>query len=69
MSAQTTARTLTTDQAFRLQAYAEANGRYWKSALRDDWEKCLGELIDVRNQFGPTWLVRISMRDLRRAQP
>lgn len=43
-----------------LAQYALDNGRYWKAKLREDWEyaRTRGELQQLRNQFGPSWLVR-----------
>jgi hypothetical protein len=53
----------TTDQLFALINYANANGRTWKSKLNDDWMngRAEGELQQVRNQFGPTWLARFKL--------
>ena len=53
--------TLTENQFARIQQYAQAHGRTWKACLREDWEKGRGELIDVRNQFGPSWLTAFHM--------
>ncbi len=56
---------LTIEQVEAIHAYAKANGRAWKSALRADWES--GGYVDqdlapylqqVRNNFGPRWLQR-----------
>ena len=52
-----------------LKLFADANGRTWKSKLRDlwmngqYWDAELGgadssHLQQIRNQFGPRWLVR-----------
>jgi hypothetical protein len=59
---------LTSDQLAALRLFAAANGRCWKSALNQAW--CTGRydqyngadedglLQQVRNTFGPSWLVR-----------
>lgn len=58
-----------TDQLNALKMFAEANGRTWKSELRRLWANgaynyaVLGGadpalLQQVRNSFGPSWLVR-----------
>ena len=59
--------TLTADQLAALRTFAAANGRRWKSALRDCWASgnynrypgTVGApmLQQVRNTFGPSWLV------------
>ena len=56
----TEARRPTPAQLHALEQYALANGRYWKAKLREDWEfgNARGELQQLRNQFGPSWLVR-----------
>lgn len=61
------------EQIKALLAWAEANGRTWKSKLDAAWMKA-GEgvpgycpaLQQVRNQFGPSWLVRMSLPKLKR---
>jgi len=62
----------TTKQIQALATFAAANGRTWKSALRHCWETGLyghyngterSDLLQqVRNQFGPSWLVRFSLK-------
>jgi hypothetical protein len=56
----TEARRPTPAQLDALQEYALAHGRYWKAKLRLDWEfaRTRGELQQLRNQFGPLWLLR-----------
>ena len=57
-----------------LRLFASANGRNWKSELNTLWmngaysNAVLGgaypaHLQQVRNQFGPSWLVRFSLRN------
>ena len=58
------------EQARALIRFAAVNGRTWKSKLRDCWMTgnydCAmsGDafwLHQVRNQFGPTWLVNFKL--------
>lgn len=58
----------TAEQWEALKAYAAAHGRTWKAALRYEWmDACQGIsdldqqalLQQVRNQFGPGWLMRV----------
>jgi hypothetical protein len=61
---------LTTDQFAALRAFADANGRTWKSALRVAWStgryqdyngtNAYGDLQRVRNVFGASWLMTFS---------
>lgn len=65
-----TGRTLgepTEDQWNALVAYAAEHGRTWKSQLLKDWERsAAGELLQqVRNTFGPRWLMLIDIREPR----
>jgi len=63
-------RTLSDEQLAALRTFARANGRSWKSHLNDAWSTGnyhrysgtddYGSLQQVRNQFGPSWLVRFS---------
>ena len=52
------------DQLAALRAFAAANGRTWKSKLLHSWEvgdahgEWTAPLRQVRNTFGPSWLVR-----------
>lgn len=48
----------TAEQISALQTYAAENGIYWKAALRADWfnGRARGELQQVRNAGGPSWL-------------
>lgn len=61
----TTTATLTTDQLNALKAWAKLHGRNWKAPLRDAWMDGNYHGFDdshllqqVRNTFGPSWLVR-----------
>ncbi len=59
----------TRDQLRALVAFAKENGRTWKSQLNQEWMNgCVynTDLIHVRNQFGPSWLVRFSLKDAER---
>ncbi len=49
---------LTQNQLEALRQYAAEHGRTWKAALNHDWMtgQTVGELQQVRNTFGPTWL-------------
>ena len=59
------------EQLQALKDFAAANGRYWKQNLRHCWETGLYShykgtdrqdlLQQVRNSFGPTWLMRFSL--------
>lgn len=53
----------TPEQLAALSAYAAEHGRTWKSQLNDDWMngRASGPLQQVRNQFGPSWLVRFRL--------
>jgi len=58
----------TTEQLAALQAFAKKYGRYWKDALRtawmngrDDQEPDGNYLRQVRNQFGPSWLIKFKL--------
>jgi hypothetical protein len=57
-----------TEQIDALKQFAAIHGRYWKSVLRDAWMD--GDyrgfenswlLQQVRNTFGPSWLVRFRL--------
>lgn len=60
--------TLTFEQVNALALWAAENGRCWKSALRHAWmtgnyngfEKS-NLLQQIRNNFGPSWLVKYSL--------
>ena len=58
---------LSAEQLKAVQEYAAANGRNWKSALRHDWEtgQAYGELQQIRNNFGPTWLVNFRLSQVQ----
>lgn len=56
-----------------LRLFASAHGRNWKSELRQAWMtgnyptgSILPALQQIRNQYGPTWLVRFSLNADRR---
>jgi hypothetical protein len=60
---------LTEQQLIALRAFAKANGRTWKSKLNHAWMTGLYNSSDdsmnlqqIRNTFGPTWLVRFSLK-------
>lgn len=55
---------LTGDQMYAIQHWAHNNGRNWKQTLRFAWESGdygtfthASELQQIRNQYGPSWLV------------
>jgi hypothetical protein len=54
---------LTAEQMRALQAYASTHGRTWKAQLNHEWMTgtARGTLQQVRNTFGPTWLVRFRL--------
>lgn len=64
--------TPTTEQIEALKTFAAANGRTWKQALRHAWETGRYDdyngtersdlLQQVRNSFGPSWLIRFSLK-------
>lgn len=65
-----TTKTLTTEQIEALRAYAARYGRTWKSRLNADWMRACYPNIDevywaplqqVRNTFGPSWLVSFKL--------
>jgi hypothetical protein len=47
--------------------YAASHGHRWKAALRADWEngRCQSELQQLRNRFGPSWLISVDIRAMR----
>lgn len=49
--------------------FARENGRGWKAKLDEVWMKASGGplLQQVRNQFGPSWLVAVKLADLKNA--
>lgn len=61
------------EQLEALRTFAAANGRNWKSNLRQAWMTGIYDeyagtgrrdlLQQVRNAFGPTWLVRFRLPD------
>lgn len=67
------------EQIKALQQFAAANGRNWKSALNHLWmtgaynNAVMGDadsmwLQRIRNQFGPKWLYRFSLKGAMNAQ-
>jgi hypothetical protein len=54
---------LTQAQIAVLQDFARANGRNWKSALRDLWMRAAAgpTLHDLRNTHGPSWLANFRL--------
>jgi hypothetical protein len=62
----------TAEQIQALVAFASANGRTWKSNLRHCWEAGCYDMYSgaercdllqqIRNSFGPSWLVRFSLK-------
>ncbi|HUE25079.1 MAG TPA: hypothetical protein VMQ86_25570 [Bryobacteraceae bacterium] len=56
--------TLTREQLSALESYAGQHGRTWKHQLWHAWMNgtCYGELMQIRNQFGPTWLTRFNLK-------
>ena len=55
---------LTIEQLEALQQYAKKHGRNWKQSLRDSWMNGVYDgfegsnyLQQIRNNFGPSWLI------------
>ena len=67
--------TLLPEQLASLRTFANANGVQWKSKLNAAWATgryrdypgtpAYGYLQQVRNVFGPSWLVKFSFANLR----
>jgi len=60
----------TPDQLEALRRYSKAHGRTWKSKLNHAWitgqydPSDFGSTLQcIRNQFGPSWLVRFSFKE------
>ena len=55
--------TLTLEQDQALRAFASKHGRTWKQALREAWMRGSdgGELRQIRNTFGPSWLTTFKL--------
>jgi hypothetical protein len=53
----------TPEQLAAIVAYAKAHGRHWKRDLNDAWMRAAepGLLQQMRNQFGPSWLVSFKL--------
>ena len=52
-----------------LKAFADKNGREWKSVLRRHWERAepvpgFPSLYGLRNSHGPRWLVEFRFREM-----
>jgi hypothetical protein len=62
---------LSAEQISALQGYAVENGRYWKSKLLTDWEKgrSQGPLQQVRNNIGPSGLLRLKLPAVAKTTP
>ncbi|MBB1499126.1 hypothetical protein [Paracoccus sp. MC1862] len=58
---------LSTEQIDALRAYRDQHGRRWKSRLLAEWLSSTGraepELRQVRNTFGPSWLLTYRLPD------
>lgn len=56
---------LTPEQLAALKEYAARHGRYWKNKLSSDWVRARDTplLRQIRNQFGPTWLINFKFKD------
>jgi hypothetical protein len=62
-------KTLTTEQFNALARFARYHGRCWKAELRGCWITGhypsfmdSGYLQQVRNQFGPDWLIKFNLK-------
>ena len=58
---------LSEEQIDALRAYRDQHGRRWKSRLLSEWLSSTGdegpELRQVRNTFGPSWLLNYRLPD------
>jgi hypothetical protein len=56
----------TAEQMAALRQYAKEHGRRWKADLNYEWMtgKLTGELVQVRNTFGPSWLTRFKFPEI-----
>ena len=58
---------LSAEQIEALRAYRDPHGRRWKSRLLAEWHSSTGdeglELRQVRNTFGPSWLLNYRLPD------
>ena len=58
---------LSAEQIDPLRAYRDQHGRLWKSRLLAEWLSSTGdegpELRQVRNTFGPSWLLTYRLPD------
>lgn len=69
MTARSSLEALAPNQAAAILDFAKAHGRYWKAALNHAWTTGRDErmpngalLRQVRNNQGPTWLARLSLK-------
>lgn len=62
-----TIHTLTPEQLSALRAYADKHGPQWKSKLNAAWTRAAepGYLQQVRNEFGPSWLIKFSFDNVK----
>ncbi len=66
---------LTAEQLLALATFARVNGRTWKSTLNDAWmthgyhrlsgTTDYGSLQQIRNIFGPRWLLKFSFANTK----
>lgn len=66
---------LSSEQLSALRTFADANGAQWKSKLNSAWATgryrdypgtaLYGYLQQVRNVFGPSWLVKFSFDNVK----
>ena len=58
---------LSAEQIDALRAYRDRHGRRWKSRLLAEWLSSTGgegpDLRQVRNTFGPSWLLNYRLPD------
>lgn len=56
---------LTPAQRSALVAFRNTHGRYWKTELHEGWMRAAfpGELQQIRNEFGSTWLNKLTPSD------
>jgi hypothetical protein len=60
------------EQLAAVAAYADKHGEFWKEDLQLDWmtgtdaSRPSGHLLrQIRNQFGPKWLTKVTKEDLK----
>ena len=66
---------LAPEHAAALLEFAREHGRYWKAVLNECWMSGIyppgvdgGPLQQVRNQYGPSWLVRFRLSSITGGQ-